>query len=137
MSAHSVRRMISSAAAMLALGSTLAVAQYGPQYGPPPGPQYGPPPQQQQWDDAHWGNGPQGYAEYYQEQGRPNFGARRGYSVGYEMGVSDRRTGHSYRPTHLDEFKHVPGTPYGVPRDEFKHFYREAFVRGYQRGYGG
>ncbi len=53
------------------------------------------------------------------------------------MGVSDRRTGHSFRPTHLDEYKHVPDSPPGVPRDEFKHFYREAFVRGYQRGYGG
>ncbi|HEY0784350.1 MAG TPA: hypothetical protein VGD62_00670 [Acidobacteriaceae bacterium] len=114
-------------AATLTLASTLAFAQYNPQYGPPP---------QGQWDDAHWGNGPQGYGEYYQEQGRPNFGARRGYATGYEMGVSDRRTGHSYRPTHLDEFKHVPDPPPGISHDEFKHFYREAFLRGYQRGYG-
>jgi hypothetical protein len=126
------RRFILTATAALALGSTLGIAQYGPQYGPP----QGPPPPYRQWDDAHWGNGPQGYVEYYQEQGRPNFGARRGYSIGFEMGVSDRRTGHSYRPTHLDEFKHVPGSPPDVPRGEFKHFYREAFVRGYQRGYG-
>lgn len=115
--------LIVSAAALMTLGGTLAVAQYGP---PPQG----------QWDDAHWGHGPAGYGEYYQEQGRPNFGARRGYSIGFDMGVSDRRTGHSFRPTHLDEFKHVPEAPPGVPRDEFKHFYREAFVRGYQRGYG-
>jgi hypothetical protein len=127
MNGNLARRLILSAAAMLALSGSLSVAQYGPQYGPPP---------QGQWDDAHWGNGPRGYAEYYQEQGRPNYGARRGYSIGFDMGVSDRRTGHSFRPTHLDEFKHVPYPP-GVPRDEFKHFYREAFVRGYQRGYVG
>lgn len=121
--------MMMSAAAALLLSGTLALAQYGP----PPGP---PPPQHGQWDDAHWGNGPQGYGQYYQEGERPNFGARRGYSTGYEMGVSDRTTGHSYRPTHLDEFKHIPDPPPGVSRDEFKHVYREAFVRGYQRGYG-
>ena len=116
--------MILGAAATLALGSSLAIAQYGP-----------PPPPHQQWDDAHWGNGPRGYVEYYQEGGRPNFGARRGYSMGYDMGISDRENRHSYRPTHLDEYKHVPDTPPGVNRDEFKHFYREAFLRGYERGY--
>ncbi len=130
MNGKMIRRLILSTSAVLALGGTLAAAQYGPRYGPPTGPPPG------QWDDAHWGNGPQGYGEYYQEQGRPNYGARRGYSIGFDMGVSDRRTGHSFRPTHLDEYKHVPYAP-GVPRDEFKHFYREAFVRGYQRGYGG
>ncbi len=123
------RTIILGAAAALTLCSALAVAQYGT-------PQYGPPPPQGQWDDAHWGNGPQGYGEYYQEQGRPNFGARRGYGIGFDMGVSDRRTGHSFRPTHLDEYKHVPDPPPGISRDEFKHVYREAFVRGYQRGYG-
>ena len=130
MNGNLARRLILGAAATLAVGSTLSQAQYGPQYGPPPT-------QYRQWDDAHWGNGPVGYGEYYREQGRPNFGARRGYAVGFDMGVSDRRTGHSYRPTHLDEFKHIPEAPADVPRDEFKHFYREAFIRGYQRGYGG
>ena len=52
-------------------------------------------------------------------------------------GSHDRATGHSFRPTHDGAYKHAP--EYGHPeirRDEYKNIYREAYVRGYQKGYG-
>jgi hypothetical protein len=115
---------LAASVATLVMGGGLALAQYGPP-GPPP------PPPPGQW------NAPAGYNDYYHENGIANPGARRGYATGFEMGQHDRETGHSYRPQHLDEYKNVPDSPGGVPRDMFKHFYREAFLRGYQRGYNG
>ncbi len=107
-------------AALLSAGGSLAVAQY-----------------QGQYDDQHWGRGPQGYSDYYHEEpGRPMMGARQGWSAGLAQGQDDREHGHSYRPTHVDTFKHVPDSPGGYPRDRFKQEYRDAFVKGYSRGYG-
>ncbi len=112
-------------AATFALGSALAVAQYGPA-------QY-----QGGYDDQHWGRGPEGYGDqYHEQQGRPMLGARQGWVAGQAQGESDRQQGHSFRPTHVDTFKHVPRSPDGYPRDQFKNEYRDAFVRGYQHGYG-
>jgi hypothetical protein len=99
------------AAMFAAAGAAVAAAQYGP----PPG---------------------DGYAQYYHEQGRPMVGARMGWQAGFAQGRSDRLHGHSFRPTHTDQFKNVPESPEGYPRDRFKHEYRDAFIRGYQRGYG-
>ena len=94
-----------------AVGGAVAVAQYGP----PPG---------------------DGYGQYYHEQGRPMVGARMGWQAGFAQGRSDREHGHSFRPTHTDQFKHIPEAPEGYPHDRFKHEYRDAFVRGYSHGYG-
>ena len=81
-------------------------------------------------------NAPRGYGDYYQENGQANMAARQGYSAGFAQGESDSRLGHSYRPTHVDTFKHVPDSPQGINRNEFKHVYREAFERGYAKGFG-
>ena len=116
-------------AATLALGSALAVAQYGP--GQNQG-QY-----QGGYDDQHWGHGPQGYSDqYHEQQGHPMLGARQGWVAGQAQGESDRQRGHSFRPTQVDTYKHVPRSPDGYPRDQFKNEYRDAFVRGYGHGYG-
>ncbi len=114
-------------AALVSVGGTLALAQYGP-----PRDQY-----QGQYDDQHWGRGPQGYNDYYHEQqGHPMMGARQGYAAGMAQGQDDREHGHSFRPTHVDTYKNVPSSPGGYPRDQFKREYRDAFMKGYSRGYG-
>lgn len=106
------------AAAPLLVG-TLAMAQYGPPQGG-----YGPP--------------PEGYGQYYHERdGHPMLGARQGWAAGMAQGINDRNSGHSNRPTHVDTFRHVPESPEGYPRDQFKNEYRDAFVKGYERGYNG
>ena len=116
---------------LLAFGGTAAFAQNG--YGNQGGYQGG---NGSQYDNDHWGRGPQGYANDYPEQGGPQFGARQGWQEGFRMGESDRQHGHSFRPTQLDEYKHIPSTPRGVNHDQFKNDYREGFVKGYSRGYG-
>jgi hypothetical protein len=87
---------------------------------------------------AQYGPPPEGYGQYYHEQqGHPMFGARQGWAAGIAQGQSDRQQGHSNRPTHVDTYRHVPRSPDGYPRDQFAHEYRDAFVRGYERGYNG
>ncbi len=89
------------------------------------------------YDDQHWGRGPQGYSDnYHEQQGRPMYGARQGWAAGMAQGESDRQHGHSFRPTKVDTYKNVPSSPSGYSRDQFKQEYRDAFVKGYQRGYG-
>lgn len=64
--------------------------------------------------------------------------ARRvGRSDGFNAGLNDRRTGHSYRPTHDRNYKHADNGyewRFGNKND-YKAFYREGFVNGYQDGY--
>ena len=111
----------------IAAGSTAAFAQYGaPAPYPPPqyGPNYGPAPQSHYWQD-------------YREASGPDYAHRWGYHAGEVNGQRDRATGHSYRPTHDDAYKHVPssnGIP--MPRGLFKDEYKDAYIRGYQAGYG-
>ena len=68
--------------------------------------------------------------------------AQRARSYGYHDGLADgerdRVTGHSFRPTHSDRYEDATdhGDHFGMSRDEFKRIYREAYFRGYQRGYG-
>ena len=114
-----------AAVCALAMCTTSAFAQYGPypQYGPnslPPQP----PPQSRYW-------------QAYHEDSLPNYAARWGFHAGEIDGQRDRETGHSFRPTHDDGYKHVPssnGIP--VPRGDFKSIYREAYFHGYGQGYG-
>ena len=119
----SLRPVHAAAFCALALSVSSALAQYGPQYGPgylPPAP----PPQSRYWQS-------------YREDNLPNYAARWGFHAGQQDGQHDRFTGHSFRPTHDDGYKHVPsshGIP--VPRDAFKNMYRDAYVRGYEEGYG-
>ncbi len=93
--------------------------------GPPPPAAYGP----------DW-TAPRGYDDYYRENGQVNMAARQGYSAGFSQGESDFQHGHSYRPTHVDTYKHIPDSPQGIDRNEFKRVYRESFERGYAKGFG-
>jgi hypothetical protein len=65
-----------------------------------------------------------------------NYAAHRGYNDGYDKGVSDHNTGHSYRPTSDHYYNHPIGFNGGpVTQDEYNRVYREAFLHGYERGY--
>ena len=85
--------------------------------------------------DSHW-NAPRGYDDQYHENGQANPAARQGYEAGFGQGESDARAHHSFRPTHVDTYKNVPESPSTYKRDDFKRIYREAFVKGYSKGYG-
>lgn len=85
--------------------------------------------------DSHW-NAPRGYDDAYHENGQANPAARQGYEAGFGQGESDARGHHSFRPTHVDTYKNVPESPSSYKRDDFKRIYREAFVKGYSKGYG-
>ena len=88
-----------------------------------------------QHDDSHW-NAPRGYEDSFHENGQANPAARQGYEAGFGQGESDARGHHSFRPTHVDTYKNVPESPSTYKRDDFKRIYRDAFVKGYSRGYG-
>ena len=79
-----------------------------------------------------------GYSAFYHDQDDdPNYAAHWGFHDGLADGSHDRETGHSFRPTHDAAYKHAP--EYGHPpigRDEYKNIYREAYVHGYEKGYG-
>ena len=88
------------------------------------------------------------YAQYgyyhdqpgYYEQGR-DYAVDHARHAGFEDGVADgqrdRATGHSFRPTHSDRYEDAPdhGDRDGLRRDDFKNLYRQAYLRGYERGY--
>jgi hypothetical protein len=75
-----------------------------------------------------------GYAEFgYKDD---NFAAHRGYNDGYNKGISDRSTGHSYRPTSDRYYNHPIGyNGGGISKGEYDRVYREAFLHGYERGF--
>jgi hypothetical protein len=80
---------------------------------------------------AQWGYDDRGYQNFY-------FNAKDfGYQDGFNDGQNDRLTGHSYRPTHDDNFKHADrgfSRGYG-DRNYYKEIYRRAYEDGYDRGY--
>ena len=117
--------------ALLALDGTAALAQNG--YGNQGAYQGG---NGGQYDNDRGSRGPQGYGNDYPGQGNAQPGMREGWQEGLRMGQSDRQHGHSFRPTQLDEYKHIPDSPRGYNRDQFKNDYRQGFVKGYSRGYG-
>jgi hypothetical protein len=82
-------------------------------------------------------NAPRGYDGYYHENGAPNMAARQGYAAGFDQGQSDFRLHHSFRPTHVDTYKHVPNSPQAINRKDFERMYHEAFERGYSEGFKG
>ncbi len=104
-----IQKSMRAAVAFLLLGGSAAIAsaQYGPGY------------------------------RYQQQYDSPDNAGHWGYQDGLNDGSHDRATGHSFRPTHDSNYKHAP--EYGHPpirRDEYKNIYREAYVRGYEKGYG-
>ena len=60
-----------------------------------------------------------------------------GYRDGVKDGRDDRKHGHSYRPTQLDDFKNADSgyTSNLGDKDDYKKIYRRAFERGYDVGY--
>ena len=75
---------------------------------------------------------------YYNRSGYGFNTARRiGYQDGFSDGLNDRRTGHSYRPTHDSSFHHADrGYEYSFgSRGYYKQTYRDAYLQGYSRGY--
>lgn len=111
------------------------------------------------WDDNRWREGDDrrayrdGYLRGYREAaayyrgdrdrddgyyGRAIDSARRfGYQDGYSDGVNDRRTGHSFRPTHDDNYRHAERGYYRGfgSKNYYKQVYREGYTQGYQQGY--
>ena len=105
-------------------------------------------------DDNRWREGDDrrayrdGYWRGYREV-RGNFNEFRdsGYSldsvrhIGFDDGVNDgrwdRRSGHSFRPTHDTNFKHADrGYFRGFgSRNYYKQIYREGYENGYRQGY--
>jgi len=66
-----------------------------------------------------------------------NAARQNGYQDGINDGVIDRRTGHSFRPTHDDNFRHADRgyIPTYGNKDYFKQAYREAYQNAYAQGY--
>lgn len=107
-------------------------------------------------DDNRWREGDdrrafrEGYLRGYREVRGVSYGFREpgyGFSlesvrhIGFEDGVNDgridRRTGHSFRPTHDSNFKHADrgyATGFGS-RDYYRQIYREGYENGYRQGY--
>ncbi len=125
----SMRTFTLACAAMAAGMVSVGACGTGFAQGPPPPGVY------ERHDPQAW-NAPRGYDEYYHENGQANLAARQGYSAGFAQGESDFRRHHSYRPTHVDTYKHVPDSPDAINRNDFKHLYRQAFERGYAKGFG-
>jgi hypothetical protein len=106
------------------------------------------------WDDNRWREADdraayrngylRGYREvggYYRGDGdRDDYAdsARRlGYQDGYNDGIRDRRTGHSFRPTHSDHYEDADrgyNRSFG-DKKYYKQAYREGYRQGYDRGY--
>jgi hypothetical protein len=62
---------------------------------------------------------------------------RFGFQDGYNDGVNDRRTGHSFRPTHDDNYHHADRGYYPGfgSKNYYKQIYREGYEDGYRQGY--
>lgn len=90
------------------------------------------------WDRDHdrggYGGGYGGYGGYGLNAARQN-----GYQDGLNDGANDRRTGHSFRPTHDDNYKHASHgyIPTYGNKDYYKQAYREAYQNAYSQGYNG
>ncbi len=66
-----------------------------------------------------------------------NAARQNGYQAGINDGARDRRTGHSFRPGHADNYHdadrgYIPN--YGN-KNYYKQAYREAYTRAYEQGY--
>lgn len=80
-----------------------------------------------------------GYDSYYHEGADTASRARQwGYRDGLVDGRKDREHGHSFRPTQDDRYEDASdhGDHHGMSRQEWKNLYRDAYVHGYERGYG-
>ena len=79
-----------------------------------------------------------GNAPYGNSRGYGNQAANVGYQDGIMDGRNDRMTGHSFRPTHDDNYKHADrgySSAFGN-KNMYKQQYRSGYERGYPQGYG-
>jgi hypothetical protein len=78
-------------------------------------------------DRGGWGRG--GYGV--------NAARQNGYQDGLNDGARDRRTGHSFRPTHDDNYRHADHgyIPTYGNKDYYKQAYRQAYQNAYQQGF--
>ena len=79
-----------------------------------------------------------GYGRGYRDYGF-NAAKQYGYQDGINDGAADRRTGHSFRPGHDNNYKHADrgyDSRFGN-KNEYKAYYRQAYEQGYQQGYNG
>jgi len=61
-----------------------------------------------------------------------------GYQDGLRHGQSDRATGHSYRPSHDDDYRNASRgySSASGSKDQYKAIYRQGYEQGYRQGYG-
>ena len=83
---------------------------------------------------SYGGGGYGGYGGYGLNAARQN-----GSQDGLNDGANDRRTGHSFRPTQGDNYKHASHgyIPTYGNKDYYKQAYREAYQSAYAQGYNG
>ena len=72
-----------------------------------------------------------GYSAFYHDSEDAQLSAHWGYHDGLADGSHDRETGHSFRPTHDNAYKHARSWPSPIGQDRFQDIYREAYVHGY------
>jgi hypothetical protein len=84
--------------------------------------------------DRNGGPGNGNYGGY----GNMSVARQNGFRDGVSDGSHDRATGHSFRPTHDDNYKNAPGYSSSMgDRQQYKNAYREAYGQGYPQGYNG
>jgi len=83
-------------------------------------------------DRDRGGYGRGGYGGYGLSAARQN-----GYQDGINDGARDRRTGHSNRPTHDDNYRHADRgyIPSYGNKDYYRQAYRQAYQNAYEQGY--
>jgi hypothetical protein len=83
-------------------------------------------------DRGSYGRGGYGGYGYGLNAARQN-----GYRDGINDGARDRRTGHSNRPTHDDNYRHADHgyIPTYGNKDYYRQAYREAYQNAYEQGY--
>ena len=82
-----------------------------------------------------YGTGSHGNGGYGNPSG---IAQQNGYRDGVNDGRNDRATGHSFRPTHDDNYKNAPGYSSSMgSRQQYKDIYRQGYQQGYQQGYNG
>ncbi|HET6841043.1 MAG TPA: hypothetical protein VFK06_05055 [Candidatus Angelobacter sp.] len=107
------------------------------------------------WDDNRWREGDdrrayregynRGYDEAFRFDGRyrdgfaQNIARDNGFRDGFNHGLRDRETGHSFRPTHDGDFRHADRgyDPRFGFINNYRQVYRDAYLNGYERGYNG
>ena len=88
-------------------------------------------------DGDHDRDGGRGYGNYG-GYGNMSVARQNGFRDGVNDGSHDRATGHSFRPTHDDNYKNAPGYSSNMgDRQQYKDAYRAGYEQGYQQGYNG